>query len=167
MLQPPKWTNAAGNEWKRALVKSFEGFNTSQVSQDRIEKAKQCIWNGGSCDDRYCLIPFERILKDNQVRIYTNINTSTKHTISVSYRGWGALGFPTPTLSFPPQALLTLPYSLYTFPTPMTSGSPHTCSYIKNHETLTMYMNIALCFTHIVYTNTTLIQLYNVATWKT
>ena len=37
---------------------------------------------------------------------------------SVSYRGWGALGFPTPSSAFSPQALLTLLYTLYNFPTP-------------------------------------------------
>ena len=35
---------------------------------------------------------------------------------SVSYRGWGALGFPTPNSDFPPQALLALTYTCITFP---------------------------------------------------
>ena len=56
-------------EWKEALVRSFEGFSASQVSQHHVENARQCISNGGSYQERYTIIPFERILKDNQVKI--------------------------------------------------------------------------------------------------
>ena len=62
-----QWKNTATGDWKQALVQSFEGFSASQISQNHIEKARQCIRNGGSRHERYTLVPFERILNDNQV----------------------------------------------------------------------------------------------------
>ena len=56
-------------EWKQALVRSFEGFSASQVSQHHMENARQCVSNGGSYQERYIIIPFERILNDNQVKV--------------------------------------------------------------------------------------------------
>ena len=56
------------NVWKSNLIESFEGFNASQVSQHHIEMAEACIKNGGSKNERYRLVPFERILTENQVR---------------------------------------------------------------------------------------------------
>ena len=67
---PPKRTKfikVVDNEWKTALIDSFEGFNASQVSQMHVNKAKDCIRSGGTRDERYRLVPFERILNDNQV----------------------------------------------------------------------------------------------------
>jgi hypothetical protein len=58
----------ATREWKSALVRSFEGFSASQVSQHHVESARQCISNGGSYQERYSVIPFERILSDDQVK---------------------------------------------------------------------------------------------------
>ena len=55
-------------EWKSALVQLFEGFSANQVSQHHVESARQCISQGGSRRERYTLIPFERILNDNQVQ---------------------------------------------------------------------------------------------------
>ena len=60
-------------EWKEALVQSFKGFSASQVSQHHEENARQCISNGGSYQERYTIIPFERILKDNQVKIVISV----------------------------------------------------------------------------------------------
>ena len=59
------------SEWKCALVQSFEDFSASQVSQYQVETARRCIGNGGSHRERYTLIPFESILKDNQVKSTT------------------------------------------------------------------------------------------------
>ena len=44
------------------------------------------------------------------------------------------MGFSTPTSSFPPQALLTLPYTLYTFP-PQWHQVPH----LVSSKTMTVY----------------------------
>lgn len=68
---PPKRTKfitVVDNEWKTRLTESFEGFNSSQVSRDHIKKAEECIDNGGTRDERYRLVPFERILNDNKVK---------------------------------------------------------------------------------------------------
>ena len=68
--QPPKRTKfikVVDNEWKTRLTESFEGFNASQVSQKHLMKANECIDNGGTRDERYRLVPFERILNENQV----------------------------------------------------------------------------------------------------
>ena len=55
-------------EWKYELTQSFEGIISSQVSQDQIEKAEQCIKHGGTRNERYQLIEFDKLLDENQVR---------------------------------------------------------------------------------------------------
>ena len=76
-LQPPKRTEVIDNVWKTRLAESFEGFSASQVSRDHIERAKECIDKGGTRDERYRLVPFERILNENQVSI-THTHTHTQ-----------------------------------------------------------------------------------------
>ena len=82
---PPKRTKiltTLDNEWKRRLTGSFEGFNSSQVSRDHITKAEECIDYGGTRDQRYRLVPFERILNENKVEskfLYNIIYHSRAH----------------------------------------------------------------------------------------
>ena len=63
-----KFIKVFDNEWKARLTESFEGFNAGQVSRDHIKKAEECIDNGGLREERYRLVPFERILNENEVR---------------------------------------------------------------------------------------------------
>lgn len=63
-----KFIKVNDNEWKTGLIDSFGGFNASQVSRDHIEKAEACIKYGGSREERYRLVPFEKILNENRVR---------------------------------------------------------------------------------------------------
>lgn len=66
----PRRTKLLGvveSEEKKALIKTFEGFNASTVSQYHIDAAKKCIENGGSSMERYVYIAFDDILKRNQV----------------------------------------------------------------------------------------------------
>ena len=62
------YSTSTPTEWKSALVQLFEGFSANQVSQHHVESARRCISQGGSRHERYTLIPFERILNDNQVK---------------------------------------------------------------------------------------------------
>ena len=50
--------------WKRELVQSFKGITSREVTEDLVEKAKQCIKH---CNERYNLVPFEKLLNENQV----------------------------------------------------------------------------------------------------
>ena len=84
---PPKRTKiltTLDNEWKRSLTGSFEGFNSSQVSRDHIKKAEECIDNGGTRDERYRLVPFERILNENKVKIKFSYTCTTHVHICTS-----------------------------------------------------------------------------------
>ena len=71
-----KFIKVVDSECKMALVSSFEGFNASQVSREHIERAEACINSGCSRDERYRLVPFEKILFDNQVNeeLYVHIH---------------------------------------------------------------------------------------------
>ena len=76
---PPKRTKfitVAENQWKTALVDSFKGFSANQVSQEHVDKATACMRQGGTRDERYRLVPFERILYDNQVRTSLSLSLS-------------------------------------------------------------------------------------------
>ena len=58
------------------------------------------------------------------------------------------LGFPTPSSAFPSQALLSLPYTLHYFPTPMVSGPPHCTLVLHNqstHDTCTTMQQSTIC----------------------
>ena len=57
--------------------------------------------------------------------------TPTSVIASVSYRGWGALGFPTPKLKFPPSRFSLTAIVCITFPPQMASAPQH--SYLKSH----------------------------------
>ena len=93
MATPPKRTKiltTLNNEWKRSLTGLFEGFNSSQVTRDHVIKAEECIDNGGTRDQRYCLVPFEKILKENKVesKFLYNIShtcTSCAHHLHTMY----------------------------------------------------------------------------------
>ena len=50
--------------WKRELVQSFKGVTSREVTEDLVEKAKQCIKH---CNERYNLVPLEKLLNENQV----------------------------------------------------------------------------------------------------
>jgi hypothetical protein len=56
--------------WKNDLIQSFEGIISCEVMPDQIEKAKQCIKRGGTRNERYKLLEFERLLNENQVSLY-------------------------------------------------------------------------------------------------
>ena len=58
--------------WKHQLVQSFEGITSCELSEDQLEKAKQCIRNGGTYKERYHLVEFEKLLDENQVRMSLN-----------------------------------------------------------------------------------------------
>ena len=72
--------------WKYKLTQSFEDVTYSQVSQGQIEKAEQCIKHGGTHNERYQLIEFDKLLNENQVteegwRVHIGVN----HSLLVTY----------------------------------------------------------------------------------
>jgi hypothetical protein len=58
---------AAHEGWKRELIQSFEDITSREVTPDQIEKANQCIKHGGTRNERYKVLEFERLLNENQV----------------------------------------------------------------------------------------------------
>ena len=76
----------------------------------------------------FCVLPKQVIVS---VHFYKVHCTCTCQGF-VSYRGWGALGFPTPSSAFPPQALMTLLYTI--FPAQMGSGPPSACLTCKSND---------------------------------
>ena len=59
---------------------------------------------------------------------------------SASYRGWGALRFPTPKLKFPPSRFAPTAILCITFPPQMASAPQHSC--LKSHGSI---WNAAVC----------------------
>ena len=60
-------TKSTDEPFKRELVQSFEGATSNKVTQDQIERAKVCIKDGGSRNERYSLVEFDTILNENKV----------------------------------------------------------------------------------------------------
>ncbi len=53
---------------KTKLVESFQEFTGNTVSPESISLAKACIKRGGSKEQRYAIIHFDKYLQQNQVR---------------------------------------------------------------------------------------------------
>ena len=113
----------------------------SRCSSDCILFSAEVVWKHNVKEGRargpsrlmsiriHCTCTYRNRLKWHlQSQLHVDVCSISVLWISVSYRGWD---FPPLTSSFPPQALLTLPY---TFPTPMASSSPP--SYLKNYDSV-------------------------------
>ena len=81
--KPRHRTKSVDDPLKRELVQSFEGATSSEVTQGQIERAEKCIKDGGSHDERYNLIEFDKILNENKVSGHVSAKSGLRRVRTV------------------------------------------------------------------------------------